>query len=111
MARAGAPRIARCEQNVCRRMCTPCSPKPATRCAPRTALIRWTTRIPAAQYAQVVIAAQPASRLTDKSVERPFVVAGEFSDRDLIDLVKFIRRSPEPDSKMVQERDGTIHGE
>ena len=25
MARAGAPFIARCEQNVCRRMCTPCS--------------------------------------------------------------------------------------
>ena len=29
MARAGAPRIAKCEQNVCRRICTPPFAKPA----------------------------------------------------------------------------------
>lgn len=73
--------------------------------------IRWTKRFPVAQYAQVAIAARPTSALTDKSIERPFVVTGEFSDRDLIDLVNFIRRSPEPDSKMVKAPDGTIRGE
>jgi len=73
---------------------------------------QWRTRFPVAKYAQVSLGSHPLpASLDDNSVERPFLVDGEFSAEELIGLVTFLRASPEPASKMVHEPDGTIQFE
>jgi hypothetical protein len=60
--------------------------------------VRWTVTSPVRQYAQV--SRQPNRwpvSLEDLSIERPFVVDGDFAEEELIGLVSFVRASPKPD--------------
>lgn len=72
--------------------------------------VRWRVRSEDSEYAQV---SREGNRwrgsLNDRSIERPFIVNGQFSDQELISLVSFVRSSPEPERTV--DRDGTIHME
>ena len=72
--------------------------------------VRWRVRSDDSQYAQV---SREVNRwggsLNDRSIERPFIVNGQFSDQELISLVSFVRTSPEREKTV--DRDGTIHME
>jgi hypothetical protein len=71
------------------------------------AAVHWVPRSPVARYAQVAIEPNrwPAS-LKDQSIERPFLIDGDFTDDDLIELVSFVRSSPKSPKRV--DSDGTI---
>jgi hypothetical protein len=72
--------------------------------------IQWRVRSGNGQYAQVGRESNHWRRwLDDRSIERPFIVDGQFSDQELISLVSFVRGSPEGGRKV--DPDGTIHVE
>jgi len=69
--------------------------------------IGWRARSPEAKYAQVAIAPNrwPTS-LNDLSIDRPFVVEGDFSDQELIALVSFVRGTPQVESSHGKDSHG-----
>jgi hypothetical protein len=70
--------------------------------------VQWRVRSGESEYAQVLRGSNHGrGSLDDRSIERPFIVDGQFSDRELISLVSFVRRSPKPERKV--DLDGTIH--
>jgi hypothetical protein len=69
--------------------------------------VRWRVRAGNSQYAQVVRESNRSrGPVHDRSIERPFIVDGQFSDQELISLVSFVRGSPEQERKL--DPDGTI---
>jgi hypothetical protein len=69
--------------------------------------VQWRVRSGDSQYAQVARESSHWHRaLDDRSIERPFIVDGHFTDQELISLVSFVRRSPEPERTV--DPDGTI---
>ncbi len=72
------------------------------------AALHWVLRSPVARYAQVAVEPNrwPAS-LKDQSIERPFLVDGDFTDEDLVGLISFVRSSPKSPKRV--DPDGTIH--
>ncbi len=69
--------------------------------------VKWRARLPVANYAQVSRAAGVFSvTLDEMSVERPFIVEGDFSAAELISLVRYLRTSPKPTPKSVRGPDG-----
>jgi hypothetical protein len=72
--------------------------------------VGWRVRPGTSQYAQVARESNHwRGALDDRSIERPFIVDGQFSDQELISLVSFVRGSPERERKV--DPDGTIHVE
>lgn len=70
--------------------------------------VQWRLHSGESQYAQVLRGSSHGrGSLDDRSIERPFIVDGQFSDQELISLVWFVRLSPKPERKM--DPDGTIH--
>jgi len=70
--------------------------------------VQWRVRSGESEYAQVLRGSNHRrGSLDDRSIDRPFIVDGQFSDQELISLVSFVRRSPKPERKV--DPDGAIH--